>query len=538
MFSRAPDDGPSGPEQECDVRRFNRLAAVAIAGVTAFGASAVPTFASSHREAPLIAGEPQLDNTDLYAFVSPDKPDSVTIVANWVPIQEPTGGPNFYPFSNIAKHNVHIDNNHDAKADLTYQWRFKSSYRDPSSFLYNTGPVKSLSDATLNFQQTYTLTRIDMTKNPPETQTLLTDAKVAPSHVGDASMPNYQALRNEAIASFGGAGKSFAGQADDPFFLDLRIFDLLYGTNLKEAGNDTLDNYNVNTIALQVPKDDLALGANAGANPIVGIYTDTEAPAVTTRNADGTRAVSENFVHVSRLGNPLVNEVVIDVARKDKFNASAPANDGEYLERVTKPLVPKLVEAIYGIKAPAEPRNDLVSVFLTGVDGLNKPADGTPSELLRLNMSIAPSADPKRLAVLEKDTAGFPNGRRLTDDVVDIGLQVLMGELVGAPNDLGDGVNANDVRFGSAFPYVALPHSGSSTEPRATAAGAGPAVSTAEDHLRCRSRRGCPDGSRRNRWRLPGPAAGVDARRPRSGWLGTPVPAPPRLHPLTTETPP
>ena len=281
------------------------------------------------------------------------------------------------------------------------------------------------------------------------------------------------------VASFGGAGKSFAGQADDPFFLDLRIFDLLYGTNLKEAGNDTLDNYNVNTIALQVPKDDLALGANAGANPIVGIYTDTEAPAVTTRNADGTRAVSENFVHVSRLGNPLVNEVVIDVARKDKFNASAPANDGEYLERVTKPLVPKLVEAIYGIKAPAEPRNDLVSVFLTGVDGLNKPADGTPSELLRLNMSIAPSADPKRLAVLEKDTAGFPNGRRLTDDVVDIGLQVLMGELVGAPNDLGDGVNANDVRFGSAFPYVALPHSGSSTEPRATAAGAGPAVSTA-----------------------------------------------------------
>ena len=222
--------------------------------------------------------------------------------------------------------------------------------------------------------------------------------------------------------------------------------------------------------------------------PLAGLFkpstpvrnTDTEAPAVTTRNADGTQALSDNFVHVSRLGNPLVNEVVIDLARKDKFNASLPANDGEYLERVTKPLVPKLIEAIYKIKAPAEPRNDLVSVFLTGVEGLNKPANGTPSELLRLNMSIAPSANPKRLAVLEKDTAGFPNGRRLADDVVDIGLQVLMGELVGTPNDLGDGVNANDVAFTSAFPYVALPHSGSSTEPRATAAaGGGTPVNTA-----------------------------------------------------------
>jgi hypothetical protein len=470
---------PPGLEQERDVRRFNRLATAAVASAAMLGAATAPSFASSHREAPLIAGEPQLDNTDLYAFVSPDKPDSVTIIANWVPIQEPTGGPNFYPFSNNAKYNVHIDNNHDAKVDLTYQWRFKSSYRDPSSFLYNTGPVSSLNDATLNFQQTYTLTRTDMTKNPPETQTLLTDAKVAPSHVGKASMPNYQALRNEAIATYGDGAKSFAGQADDPFFLDLRVFDLLYGTDLKEAGNDTLDNYNVNAIALQVPKNDLALGANAGTNPIVGIYTDTEAPAVTTRNPDGTQAVSENFVHVSRLGNPLVNEVVIDLARKDRFNASVPANDGEYLERVTKPLVPKLIEAIYKIKAPAEPRNDLVSVFLTGVEGLNKPTNGTPSELLRLNMSIAPTENPKRLGVLEKDTAGFPNGRRLTDDVVDIGLQVLMGELVGTPNDLGDGVDANDVKFASAFPYVALPHSGSSTEPRATASGGGTGVSTA-----------------------------------------------------------
>jgi hypothetical protein len=195
------------------MRKPNRLFRVAVVSAVLVGASAAPGLASSHREAPLIAGQPQLDNTDLYAFVSPDKPDTVTIIANWVPIQEPTGGPNFYPFSNNAKYNIHIDNNHDAKADVTYQWRFKSSYRDPSSFLYNTGPVNSLNDATLNFQQTYTLTRIDMTKNPPETQTLLTDAKVAPSHVGGASMPNYQALARPTTRSSSTCGSSISSTA-------------------------------------------------------------------------------------------------------------------------------------------------------------------------------------------------------------------------------------------------------------------------------------------------------------------------------------
>jgi Domain of unknown function (DUF4331) len=452
-----------------------RRALVATASAALLALSANPSSASSHREAPLIAGEPQLDNTDTYAFVSPDKSDTVTIVANWVPIQEPSGGPNFYPFSNNARYQVHIDNNHDAKADITYRWTFKSGYRDGSTFLYNTGPVKSIDDTTLNFRQTYTLERIA----GGQATALLTDAKVAPSFTGAASMPDYAALRNQAITAFGGNGKSFAGQADDPFFLDLRIFDLLYGTNLKEAGNDTLTNYNVNTIALQVPKTDLALAGDAGANPIVGVWSDTERPAVRTQAADGSQTFSGDFVRVSRLGMPLVNEVVIDAARKDKFNASLPENDGEYLERVTKPVVPKLIEAVYGIKAPAEPRNDLVSVFLTGVDGLNKPANVTPSEEMRLNMSIPPTANPKRLGVLEGDKAGYPNGRRLSDDVVDITLQVAEGELVGSPNDLGDGVNVNDKPFLAAFPYVALPTSGSSTDARATRPAAAPVSASA-----------------------------------------------------------
>lgn len=230
-------------------------------------------------------------------------------------------------------------------------------------------------------------------------------------------------------------------------------------------GNNSLGGKNVNSIALQVPKADLALNSDGGANPIIGLWSDTERPAVRTQAADGSVTMSPEFVHVSRLGMPLVNEVVIDLARKDKFNASLPQNDAEYLERVTKPVLPKLIESIYKIPAPAEPRNDLVDVFLKGVPQLNQPPSVMPSEQLRLNMSIAPSASPKRLGVLDGDTAGFPNGRRLSDDVIDVGLQVLMGELVGSPNDLGDGVNANDVAFLSSFPYVALPHAGSSVNP-------------------------------------------------------------------------
>jgi hypothetical protein len=458
------------------MRRFHRLTITALAGATALAATAAPSFASSHREAPLIAGEPQLDNTDVYAFVSPDKADTVTMIANFSPIQDPTGGPNFYRFSDNARYQINIDNNGDAKPDITYRWTFKSSYQDATSFLYNTGPVNSLDDATLNYRQTYTLEKVV----GGQATALVSDAKVAPSFVGDASMPNYTALRNQAIASFGSAGKSFAGQADDPFFLDLRVFDLLYGANLKEAGNNTLNNVNVNTIAIQVPKSDLAVAGNAGANPIVGIYSTVERPSVRTSAADGKESFSGDYVQVSRLGNPLVNEVVIDVARKDRFNASKPENDGEYLDRVTKPLVPILIEKIYGIEAPAEPRNDLVSVFLTGVDGINKPPNGTPSEELRLNMSIAPTASPKRLGVLDGDKGGFPNGRRLSDDVVDIGLQTLEGALVGSPNKLGDGVDVNDKPFLAAFPYVALPTSGSSLAPRGvSAAAADPGTSAA-----------------------------------------------------------
>jgi hypothetical protein len=448
------------------------VAAIAVAGLAATGSTGVAV-ASSHREAPLIAGEPQLDNTDLYAFVSPDKPSSVNLIANWIPFEEPNGGPNFYSFATNTAYDINIDNNGDAKPDITYRWTFTNHYRNKNTFLYNTGQVTSLNDPDLNFYQRYTLRRITHYGS----RTLLRNAPVAPSDVGHASMPDYAALSDAAIRPFG-PGRSFAGQADDPFFLDLRVFDLLYGTNMSETGHDTLSGYNVNTLALQVPKSDLALRGNATRNPVVGIWTTTSRPRVKLYGNDGSQSSSGSLAQVSRLGMPLVNEVVVPVGKKDRFNASRPANDTQFLPKVTNPEVPQLIQKIYHIPAPATPRKDLVEVFLTGVckacgpvaadlnsQQLNKDVNASrfqPAEELRLNMAVAPSASPNRLGVVGGDLAGFPNGRRLADDVVDVTLQAAEGVLLpghpAAVDSLGDGVNANDLPFRDSFPYVALPH--------------------------------------------------------------------------------
>ncbi|AZP23196.1 DUF4331 domain-containing protein [Streptomyces aquilus] len=404
--------------------------------------------ASSHREAPLISGDPQYDNTDVYAFVSPDKPDTTTIVANWIPFEDPAGGPNFYQFAEDAQYDIHIDNNGDGQGELLYRFTFKTHTKNKKTFLYNTGAVDSLDDPDLNITQTYDIDLFRLKNQKVEYKTKVADdVPVAPSNVGKASMPNYEKLRDQAVYKLPGGATSFAGQADDPFFLDLRVFDLLYGGNLTEVGNDTLKGYNVNSIALQVPTDMITESKH---QPIVGIWSTTQ-----RRNAQGY------YSQVSRLGNPLVNEVVNPLKDKDKFNASSPWYDGQFLKNVTNPELPKLIEAIYKIKAPAEPRNDLVDVFLKGVKGLNQPPHVRAAEELRLNTSIKPTDSPKRLGVLDGDNAGFPNGRRLTDDVIDASLQVVEGELVGSKNDLGDAVDKNDKDFEKSFPYVALPTEGS-----------------------------------------------------------------------------
>jgi hypothetical protein len=447
-----------------------RLIAAATAGLSVAALSTLapaPGTASSHREAPLISDTPKLDNTDLYAFVSPDDTGTVTIISNWQPFEEPNGGPNFYPFATGTAHDVNIDNNGDAKADITYRWTFNTTRQHLDSFLYNTGPVTSLADPDLNVRQTYTLQRI----TPSGTTTLLSKAGVAPSFTGKASMPDYGRLGRAAVSSYaGGKAKSYAGQADDPFFADLRVFDLLYGGDLSEVGQDTLKGYNVNTIALQVPKSDLAMRSNVSANPVIGLWTTTSRPGA---SMSGGAAKQEQ---VSRLGMPLVNEAVIPLGRKNEFNATKPQDDGKFLPYVVSPELPKLMQAIYKIPAPATPRKDLVEVFLTGVckkcgpvaadlnsQQLNRDVKTfAPSEQLRLNMKVAPAAEPNRLGVVGGDLAGFPNGRRLTDDVLDITVQAAEGVLLpghpAAVDTLGDGVDANDHPFQPNFPYIAWPN--------------------------------------------------------------------------------
>ncbi|MEV7974794.1 DUF4331 domain-containing protein [Streptomyces sp. NPDC086519] len=426
--------------------------ALATGGITAASVAALEpgaASASSHREAPLISGTPQYDNTDLYAFVSPDKSDTTTIVSDYIPFEEPAGGPNFYQFADDAQYDIHIDNNGDALDDLIFRYTFRTKIKNKNTFLYNTGVVDSLNDPDLNVTQSYDLDLIKLKNGKQQYRTRIADnIPAAPSDVGKASMPDYAKLRSQAIYKTANGGATFAGQADDPFFADLRVFDLLYGGNLSEVGRDTLKGYNVNTIALQVPN---SLIRQSASRPTVGIYATTQ-----RRNAQGY------YAQVSRLGNPLVNEVVNPQKDKDRFNASQPKDDAQFLKNVTNPELPKLIQQIYNIKAPSEPRNDLVSVFLTGVKGLNtEQPQAKPSEMLRLNTSIKPTAKPKRLGVLDGDNAGFPNGRRLTDDVIDEALQVMEGELVGSKNDLGDAVDKNDKGFEKYFPYVAEPTSGS-----------------------------------------------------------------------------
>ena len=457
---------------------FSAIIGVVI-GTTLLGAGSVE--ASSHREAPLIAGDPKVDNTDVYAFVSPDRPDSVTLIANWLPFEEPNGGPNFYPFQDGARYDINIDNDGDAIADVVYRWKFTSrDARGGKTFLYNDGPVTSLKDPNLLFRQYFTLTRIAGGRT-----STVASGPVAPSNVGPASMPNYGALRRAAITSVKGGGKTFAGQADDPFFLDLRVFDLLYGGDLSETGQDTVKGYNVNSVALQVPRSAVALKGKPGRNPVIGIWSSTSKR--TLRLSPGQATAQGDYVQVSRLGNALVNEVVVPAGLKDAFNGLRPSQDAgipQVVKRVTRPELAKRIEQIYGIPAPPTPRNDLVEIFLTGIakqaptlDGtkapiqadlnsqiLNRdanPARFRPAEMLRLNLAVPVTGTPNRLGVIGGDLQGYPNGRRLADDALDISLQAVEGAAVsGVVKALaaGDRVDANDRAFGTSFPYLALPN--------------------------------------------------------------------------------
>jgi len=484
-------------------RRRRAVPALAAVGIVLAGSLAglgpQVSVASSHREAPLIASDPAADNTDLYAFVSPERPGYVNLIANWIPFEEPNGGPNFYPFATDAAYNINVDSDGDAKADAVFRWTFKNiDKRGGKTFLYNNGPVTSFDDKNLLFKQTYTL---ESSFNGAPFKTRISDAPVAPSRIGAASMPDYQKLRDQATVQLQGGWKLFAGQADDPFFLDLRVFDLLYGGDLSETGQDTLAGYNVNSLAIQVPFKDVALRGDAKRNPVIGVWTTTDRNRVRV-TGDTNPKLGRDRVQVSRLGNPLVNEVVVPANLKDAFNSISPDQDAgipAVVKRVTDPELPKLIQGIYGVPAPKTPRNDLVEIFLTGIttkaggpikadlnSQLNnqdvKAKQFRPSEMLRLNLNVPVTAQPNRLGVLAGDLQGFPNGRRLTDDAVDIAVQAVegaaqAGKLVDALA-AGDKVDTNDNTFGASFPYVALPNQGAVNAGRG--AGTGKGASTAK----------------------------------------------------------
>jgi hypothetical protein len=455
--------------------------------ITILGTLASSVGASSHREAPLISQDPVADTTDVYMFVSPDSPDSVTLIQSVYPGQDAGSGPNFYRFGDDVAYSFWIDNDGDSRADIQYEFRFETKINNGDSFLYNFGPISLLADPNRNVEQCYTVTRIDYNDKGRVThRTVLgTGLATPPSNIGPASTPNYNALMMQAVYDLGGT-KVFAGQTDDAFFIDLgAIFDLVtirpldLGTGNvgnKGGGVDTLAGFNVQSIALQVPIDQV-LGEHG--DPVIGMWATSARRATIIRDdAHPFYRPRGRWVQVSRLGMPLVNEVVIPLKDKDLWNASRPQDDGQFLSYVTDPELARILNLLYfgpsgAVSALPDVqttnRADLVTVFLTGVPGLNQPMNVVPSEQLRLNTSIKPdnaACTGSPLGVLAGDLCGFPNGRRLADDVTDIAERVVAGVLLGAPydafpyNSLGDGVDANDAPFQSQFPYLAAPHAG------------------------------------------------------------------------------
>ena len=478
--------------------------AVAIVLLVVYGPGPHGAKASSHAEAPLIGQDPRADNTDLYAFVSPEDTSKVTMIANYIPLEAPASGPNFYSFDDSALYEIKVDQDGDGRADVGYQFTFTTQTRNPNTFLYNTGPIGSLTDTDWNRPQTYDVTFVHYNKdgkierggtNKPVV--LGHDISTPPDNIGPRSTPNYNTLAAAAVTSLPGGIKVFAGQRDDPFYVDLgSIFDLaglrpfnpFHLIPLSAApGVDALANYNTHSIEIQVPISQLAQAPNKN----VGIYATASRQKATILRNDGTKDGYGRWVQVSRLGNPLINEVVIPLGKKDYWNRSEPSNDSQFEHYYSNPEVSALENLLYGqanangVLQPIDEtgRTDLDLILLNGVPGLNFTGN-TQADLLRLNTDIKPGANgacpggtasasqPDRLAVLNADLCGYPNGRRLADDVVDIDLRVFaqgygtfLNGAFGLPNKspnnmLGDGVDTNDVSFSNTFPYVASPHQG------------------------------------------------------------------------------
>src|SRR5262245_51537628 len=424
-----------------------------------------PLHASSHREAPLISQDPLADNTDVYAFVSPADPAKVTLIANFVPLQAPYGGPNFFKFDDNVLYEIMVDNNGDAVEDITFQFRFSTENRNPNTFLYNVGPVASIDSPNLVVLQRYSVTRVQGPRRGGQATTLGSGLLTAPNNVGRASMANYPALAQQAVQNVANGVRLFAGPREEGFYVDLaRIFDLL---QVQSTGIDGTAGFNVHSIAIELPIEQLTRNGTRPTSPsdmaaVIGVWSTASRRQVSVLREGEAAEGRGEWVQVSRLGHPLVNEVVIPRGMKDRFNGSEPKDDAQFLGFVTDPEPARLLTALFGLRVPAAPRNDLVQVFLTGVPGLTQPPGVRPSEQLRLNVAIPPNrVSPNRLGVVGADLAGYPNGRRVGDDVVDTALTDVSGILV--PDFeamLGDDVNANDAPYLDTFPYLGTPFPG------------------------------------------------------------------------------
>jgi Domain of unknown function (DUF4331) len=425
--------------------------AALVAALTSRGGSPATAQASSHREAPLISEDPSADNTDTYAFRSPDAPDTVTIISNYIPGEDPAAGPNWYTFSPSARYVIYADKNGDGKPDITWRFRFKN--RAPVAFLQNT-------------QQEYTVTRLDGKSSRVVGSGLLTP----PDNIGPRTTPGYHALAMAGIHDLNDGSKVFAGQRDDGFFGDIgAAFDLVAirsGTGASGGGKDFFAGYAVHTVSLQVPLSQL----DNGGNHVVGVWSASERPVtkVTLAKSRGRKVLqtSTGWKQVSRLGEPLINELLIPTELKDKWNASTPDKDKQFEQYYSSPVLAKLLNQLYPQFGPFTETNrtDLVSLLLTGLKEPNLNYTGaTLADEIRLNLTIPPTAPVghgNRLGVLGGDLAGYPNGRRLEDDVIDISERAVGGVLIGHSLPLGDGVDGNDVPYLATFPYQADPFSG------------------------------------------------------------------------------
>ncbi len=454
---------------------------------------------SSHREAPEISKDPVADNTDTYAFVSPDKPDTVTIISNYIPLEDPAGGPNFFEFGDDVLYKINIDNTGNGRADVVYEFRFCTTLRNPNTFLYNTGPIDSLTSPSFNRPQTYSITEV----RDGRRRQLGTGLTTPPCNIGPRSTPNYSALADAAIHKLGQGVSVFAGQRLDGFYVDLgSVFDLgvlrpFQNLHLiptpATPGVNALRSFNVHTIAIQVPISRLTRDGKRPSDvmspkSVIGVWASAYRQKAHYRDETHDHHAGP-FAQVSRLGNPLFNEVIVPMSRKDHWNKVEPWRDGEFAKYVAKPELAALLPALYpgvfpNLEALTADRADLIAILLTGlpkgvIPGFQNYTGTTKADMLRLNVAVPPAASPKINGILGGDLAGFPNGRRVFDNVVAIELRAVAGltyPLIdptyvpdgasGVLTDLTDGTALPDsVSYLDVFPYLDHPVSGYDVKP-------------------------------------------------------------------------